>query len=136
ECPVEAVVTLRARIVQIRDVASVGTVGYGATHAVRPPCRLAVCAVGYADGYPRAVGNRCHASFGGRRLPVVGRVSMDLTCIDVSSVPAGEIRAGDYVDLLGGAVSLDEVAAAAGTIGYEILTRLGSRLERRYLGDF
>lgn len=136
ECPVEPVVTLRARIVQIRDVASVGTVGYGATHAVRPPCRLAVCAVGYADGYPRAVGNRCHASFKGVRVPVVGRVSMDLTCVDVSAVPADAIRPGDYIDLIGGAVTLDEVASAADTIGYEILTRLGSRLERRYIGEF
>jgi len=136
ECPVEPVVTLRARIVQIRDVASVGTVGYGATHAVRPPCRLAVCAVGYADGYPRAVGNRCHASFKGVRVPVVGRVSMDLTCVDVPAVPADAIRPGDYIDLIGGAVTLDEVASAADTIGYEILTRLGSRLERRYIGEF
>lgn len=136
ECPVEPVVTLRARIVQIRDVASVGTVGYGATHAVRPPCRLAVCAVGYADGYPRAVGNHCHASFKGVRVPVVGRVSMDLTCVDVSAVPADAIRPGDYIDLIGGAVTLDEVASAADTIGYEILTRLGSRLERRYIGEF
>ncbi|HEX6993790.1 MAG TPA: alanine racemase [Gammaproteobacteria bacterium] len=135
-CPVEPVVTLRARIVQLRDVASVGTVGYGATHAVRPPCRLAVCAVGYADGYPRAVGNRCDASFEGIRVPVVGRVSMDLTCVDVSAVPADAIRPGDYIDLIGGAVTLDDVAAAADTIGYEILTRLGSRLERRYIGEF
>jgi alanine racemase len=134
--PVEPVVTMRARIVQVRDVSEPGTVGYGATHDVAPPCRLAVCALGYADGYPRAVGNRCDASFDGRRVPVVGRVSMDLTCVDVSSVPAAAIRAGDYVDLIGGAVSLDEVAAAAGTIGYEILTRLGARLERRYLGEF
>lgn len=135
-CPVEPVVTLRARIVQVRDVCAAGTVGYGATHAVQPPCRLAVCAVGYADGYPRAVGNRCAASFDGVRVPVVGRVSMDLTCIDVSAIPADAIRPGDYVDLIGGAVTLDEVAAAANTIGYEILTRLGSRLERRYIGEF
>ena len=135
-CPVEPVVTLRARVVQVRDVASEGTVGYGATYALRPPCRIAVCAVGYADGYPRAVGNRCDASFEGMRVPVVGRVSMDLTCIDVSALPAGAIRPGDYVELIGGAVALDEVAAAAGTIGYEILTRLGSRLERHYIGEF
>ena len=135
-CPVEPVVTVRARIVQLRDVAVAGTVGYGATYAVQPPCRLAVCAVGYADGYPRAVGNRCVASFDGTRLPVVGRVSMDLTCIDVSALPAGALRPGDYIDLIGGAVTLDEVAVAADTIGYEILTRLGSRLERRYIGEF
>jgi len=69
-------------------------------------------------------------------VPVVGRVSMDLTCVDVSAIPADEIRPGDYIDLIGGAVTLDEVAAAADTIGYEILTRLGSRLERRYIGEF
>lgn len=135
-CPVEPVVNLRARVVQVRDVTCEGTVGYGATYALRPPCRIAVCAVGYADGYPRAVGNRCDASFEGARVPVVGRVSMDLTCLDVSALPEGAIRPGDYVDLIGGAVTLDEVATAADTIGYEILTRLGPRLERRYIGEF
>ena len=134
--PVEPVVTLRARIVQIRVVSRPCTVGYGATHGVAPPCRLAVCALGYADGYPHAVGNRCDASFDGRRVPVVGRVSMDLTCVDITSVPPAAIQAGDHIELIGGADSLDEVAAAAGTIGYEILTRLGPRLERRYLGEF
>ncbi|HEX7081775.1 MAG TPA: alanine racemase [Gammaproteobacteria bacterium] len=133
--PVEPVVTLRARIVQVRDVAEATTVGYGATYVARPPCRLAVCGVGYADGYPRAVGNRCAASFNGRRLPVVGRVSMDLTCLDVSSVPPGEIGPGDYVELVGKETTLDEIAAAAGTISYEILTGFGKRLERRYEGD-
>lgn len=135
-CPVEPVVRLRARIVQVRDIMAAGTVGYGATHDITPPCRLAVCAVGYADGYPRAVGNRGEASFDGRRVPVVGRVSMDLTCVDVSHVPAGTIGPGDYVDLIGGSVTLDDVAGAAGTIGYEILTRLGRRLERRYIGEY
>lgn len=135
-CPAEPVVTLRARILQLRDVEVAGTVGYGATYEVQPPCRLAVCAVGYADGYPRAAGSRCDASFDGRRVPVVGRVSMDLICVDISTVPRDSIRPGDYVELIGSSVTLEEVAAAADTIGYEILTRLGSRLERRYLGEF
>lgn len=135
-CAVEPVIKLEARIVQIREVEEAATVGYGATHRVHPPCRLAVCAVGYADGYPRAVGNACSAAFRGIRVPVVGRVSMDLTCIDVTAVPAEVIAAGDYVELIGPHITLEEVAAAAGTIGYEILTRLGARLERRYEGEF
>src|SRR5690606_30265242 len=81
--PVEPVVSLRARIIQLRDVASTGTVGYGATHAVQPPCRLAVCALGYADGYPRAVGNRCDASFHGTPEPVIRPVAMDAPSHDV-----------------------------------------------------
>ncbi len=135
-CPVEPVVTLRARIVQIRDISSACTVGYGATCDVQPPCRIAVCAVGYADGYPRAAGNRCGASFAGIRVPVVGRVSMDLTCVDISAVPVDAVRTGDHIELIGAAVTLEEVAAAAGTIGYEILTQLGERLARRYIGEF
>ena len=134
--PIETVVTLSARVVQIREIAEPVTVGYGATYKARPPCRLAVCGVGYADGYPRAAGNICDAAFRGTRLPVVGRVSMDLTCIDVSALPPSAISVGDYVELIGPTITLDEVANAAGTIGYEILTRLGSRLERRYEGAF
>lgn len=132
ESPVEPVVTLRARVVQLREVAEATTVGYGATHDAQPPCRLAVCAVGYADGYPRAVGNRGAASVNGTRVPVVGRVSMDLACLDVTAVPDGEISPGDYVELIGPDVALDEVAEAAGTVNYEILVNLGARLERRY----
>lgn len=132
--PVEQVVQLQAKIVQLRDVEEECTVGYGATHDTHASSRLAICGVGYADGYPRSVGNRVSASFKGIRVPVVGRVSMDLTCLDVSNVPAAEIAVGDYADLIGGAVGIDEVAAAAGTISYEILTGLGGRLERRYLG--
>lgn len=135
-CPVEPVVTLRARVVQVRDISASGTVGYGATHRVQPPGRIAVCAVGYADGYPRAAGNRCYASFEGTRVPVVGRVSMDLTCVDVSAVPDDAIRAGDHIELIGAVATLEEVATAAGTIGYEILTRLGARLARRYIGEY
>lgn len=134
--PVETVVTVKARIVQIRDVTEATTVGYGATYDARPPCRLAVCGVGYADGLPRAIGNVGEAAFRGKRLPVVGRVSMDLTCVDISAVPRDAVAAGDDVELIGPTVTLEEVASCAGTIGYEILTRLGSRLERRYEGEF
>jgi alanine racemase len=138
--PVEPVVTLRGRILQLRDVAEATTVGYGATHDAAPPCRLAVCGIGYADGYPRAAGNRCEAAFGGIRVPVVGRVSMDLTCVDVTRIPAEDIRVGEYIDFIGGGsagggIGLHEIAAAAGTIDYEILTGLGLRLHRLYVGE-
>lgn len=132
--PVEPVATLEGRILQLRDVTAATTVGYGATHRAEPPSRLAVLGVGYADGYPRCLGNRAQAAYRGLRVPVVGRVSMDLLCVDVSAVARGEISVGDYVELFGPTVALDEIAASAGTLAYEILTGLGARLERRYTG--
>jgi alanine racemase len=131
--PMEPVVTLRARIVQIREVDEALTVGYGATYEAAPPARLAVLGVGYADGYPRCLGNLGQAAVGGRRVPVVGRVSMDLLCVDISALAANEVRVGDWAELFGTTVTLDEVAEAAGTISYEILTGLGQRLHREYL---
>jgi alanine racemase len=133
--PFEPVVRLLAPIVQIRDVDAVQTVGYGATFGIAPPARLAIVALGYADGYPRALGNRGVVAIAGRRAPVVGRVSMDLICCDVTALPRGFVRVGDPVEAIGPNVALDEVAAAAGTIGYEILTRLSPRLKREYRGQ-
>ena len=131
--PMEPVVTVKARILQIRAVDEALTVGYGATYGAVPPARLAVLGVGYADGYPRALGNVGAAAVGGRRVPIVGRVSMDLVCIDVSAVPADAVQCGDWVELVGPTIPLEEVAAAAGTVNYEILTRLGRRLHREYV---
>jgi alanine racemase len=130
--PMAPVVTLAARILQIRQVDEPLTVGYGATYAAAAPGRLAALGVGYADGYPRAAGNAATAAIAGRRVPVVGRVSMDLMCVDVSNVPPRESRVGDWVELFGTEIGIDKVAAAAGTISYEILTRLGKRLHRDY----
>jgi alanine racemase len=132
--PMEPVVTLKARILQIREVDEALTVGYGATYRAAPPARLATLGVGYADGYPRCLGNVGVAAVGGVRVPVVGRVSMDLICVDVSAVSANDVRVGDWVELIGAEVTLDEVAEAAGTISYEILTGLGQRPHREYLG--
>ena len=131
--PVEPVVTLEARILQLRDIAEQLTVGYGATYAVEPPSRLAVLAIGYADGYPRSLGNRAVAWVDGQAAPIVGRVSMDLVCIDVSRCDPGAVREGQFVELFGASIAIDDVAAAAGTISYELLTGLGSRLERHYI---
>lgn len=133
--PVRPVVRLEARVLQVRELGEDATVGYGASARLRPPARIATVGAGYADGYPRALGNRGYASIAGRRVPVIGWVSMDLTTLDISSLPAGAIDVGDTVDLLGGGVPLEEAAELAGTVSYELLTRLSTRLVRRYHGD-
>ncbi|HXQ32113.1 MAG TPA: alanine racemase [Steroidobacteraceae bacterium] len=130
--PMRPVVRLEARVLQVRDIAEDAWVGYGATWHARAPARIATVGAGYADGYPRALGGRGFAFAAGRRLPVVGRVSMDLTTIDVTELAADALRTGDYVDLLGGGVPLEEAATLAGTISYELLTGLAPRLARRW----
>jgi alanine racemase len=132
--PVEAVVSLRAPILQLRTLDAPATIGYGATYAASPPARIAVVALGYSDGYPRSLSNRGVASINGKRVPIVGRVSMDMLCLDVSALPKQDVSEGMLVDLIGDGVSLDEVATSAGTISYEILTHLGGRLRREYRG--
>jgi alanine racemase len=131
--PMGAVVTLRAPILQIRRVDAAMTVGYGATHAIARGGRVATVALGYADGWRRALGNRGHAAIGTHRAPLIGRVSMDLVTVDVSSVPEDVARPGAMAEFIGPHRTVDEVAADAGTIGYEILTGLGPRVERVYV---
>jgi alanine racemase len=133
-----------ARIIQIRDAPSGSTVSYGATHQLSRNSRLAVVSAGYADGYLRSLsGSGVPLRAGGapgafgfianRRVPVIGRVTMDLTIFDVTDVPENEIRTGDYIELFGPNIALDDAARAGGTIGYELLTALGLRYERRYI---
>jgi alanine racemase len=131
--PMECVATLTAPILQLRDIGEPQTVGYGATYLAAPPARLAVVRIGYADGYPRSLGNVGTVALHGRRVPVVGRVSMDLICVDVSGLSRDQARIGDPVELIGPTVGVDEVAAAAGTIRPAILTGLGSRPARLYV---
>lgn len=129
--PMREVVALQAPILQIHDIATGETVGYeGAWRAARPS-RIATLGVGYADGYPRALSNRATARFDGRVVPLVGRVSMDLTTFDITDTGA---KPGDMLHLLGGGHGVDALAAEAGTNGYEILTSLGRRYRRHYLG--
>ena len=130
--PMEPVVTLHAVVLQTRIVGKQRTVGYGATHTVRSGGRLATVGAGYADGYPRALGNCGVAFIAGTEVRVVGRVSMDMITLDVSGLAPGMVRPGDTVELLGPNVLVDDLARAAGTIGYEILTCLGPRWQRRY----
>ncbi len=132
--PMAEVVRLQGKIVQVRDVDSPQTVGYGATHRVTAPGRIATVPVGYADGYQRSLGNRAYAAIGGVRVPVVGRVSMDLITLDVSALPPEAAQPGALVDLIGGGCPIDEVAGWADTIAYELLTGLGRRFARRYVG--
>jgi alanine racemase len=132
--PMRQVVRLQGRILQLREIDPPRSVGYGATHRAAGSTRIATVAVGYADGYLRSLSNRGSAWLGDRRVPVVGRVSMDLITLDVTGVSAEATRPGALVDLIGPSLSADEVAEAAGTIGYEILTSLGRRYRRLYLG--
>ena len=128
--PMRPVVGLSARILQIRSVPRGEAVGYGAAWTAQRITRLAVVAAGSADGYSRAVGSTdgqagAEAVVAGVRCPVVGRVSMDLLAVDITDLPEHTAHRGDLVTLIGSALTLDEVAAVAGLIPYELLTGLG-----------
>ncbi len=130
--PTRAVVRLQGRVAQLRDIPAGAAIGYGATLRAARPMRLATVAVGYGDGLPRSLGNRGAAWLDHHRLPIVGRVSMDSLTLDATGAPVG---LGALVDLIGPRNRLDDVAADAGTIGYEILTALGARYRRRYVDE-
>lgn len=129
----EAVV-LKSKILQVREIDLPQTVGYGATHRAVGPTRIATVPVGYADGYPRGLSSSGFAIVDGVRVPVVGRVSMDLITLDVTALPAARCPPGTDATLLGDGVNIDDLADAAGTISYEILTHLGQRYQRTYIG--
>ena len=131
--PFQAVVSASAEIIQIRDVAAGETVGYGATFTAPASMQTATVAAGYADGIFRAAGNSAFAAINGVQVPYLGRVSMDLIVLDISALDARSVRPGDMADLIGPAVSVDDLAQASGTIGYEVLTSLGARYKRRYI---
>jgi alanine racemase len=137
--PMRAVVELQARILQVRTVPRGETVGYDATWTAKRATRLAVVAVGYADGYMRSASAAderpgADAIVAGQRCLLAGRVSMDLIAIDITDLPDNAARRGDLVTLIGGEISVDDVASVAGTIGYEVLTSLGRRYHRVYRG--
>jgi len=133
EHPLREVVRLTARVIQVRELVREQSVGYGATCTLPAGTRLATVSVGYADGYLRSFGNCGVAAVAGVRVPVVGRVSMDLITLDVTALPSSAVQSGTPVELVGGAVPIDELARAAGTISYEILSSLGARLQRVYV---
>jgi len=130
--PMAQVIRLQAKVLQVRTIDTRQGVGYGSTYQAVPGARLATIAAGYADGYPRRLSNTGDVYFGEFRAPVVGRVSMDLITVDVSQVPEPLCRPGQLADLIGPLNSIDDVADKAATIGYELLTQLGSRYHRVY----
>jgi alanine racemase len=137
--PMLPVVELKSRIVQIRTIERGETVGYGGTWTARRPTKLAIVSVGYADGYFRAAsandGTRgAEVMVAGKRCPVAGRISMDLTAIDITDLPPNAARRGHLVTLIGEGITVDELAHHFGTIGYNVLTSLGSRYVRIYKG--
>jgi alanine racemase len=130
--PMRPVVRLRAKIVQIRKIDRGESVGYGAAHVMDSPGFLATAAIGYADGWPRSLSRRGCGWLAGKRVPLLGRVSMDLATFDVSAIDPAQRHPGAMIELLGEHYGVDEAAADAGTIGYEILTALGARYHRVY----
>jgi alanine racemase len=130
--PLRQAVALDARIVQVRTIEAGDAVGYGARYVADGTRRIATIAVGYADGWLRALSGRGCAYIDGVRVPIAGTVSMDSITLDVTGIPDARLQPGMTVELLGAHQHVDAVAADAGTIGYEVLTRLGSRFERRY----
>ncbi len=132
--PMLPVVTLQAKVMQTRTVEAGTSVGYGGHWVAPHTSRIATVSVGYADGYLRSLSNQGSAWLGAVELPLVGRVSMDTITLDVTALPDNAIRPGTLVDLLSPRHTVDDVAARAGTIGYEIVTSLGQRYLLRYDG--
>jgi alanine racemase len=137
--PMRPVAELKGRIIQVRHIGKGESVGYGATFTAARPSRIAVIAVGYADGFLRSAAASKGKPAGevlvaGKRCPVAGRVSMDITAVDVTDLAEGAARRGDFATLIGEGMSVDDLAAGMGTVGYEVLTHLGRRYHRVYKG--
>jgi alanine racemase len=129
--PLRTVARLEAQVLQLRTLGAGESVGYGATYSSPEGATLAVVGAGYADGLPRLLSNRGSLAWRGERCPIRGRVSMDLTVVDVSACPVTP-AVGDWLECFGDVISLDEAAGWAGTIGYELLTGIGARVPRIY----
>jgi alanine racemase len=137
--PMRPVIELKGRIAMVRSVNKGDTVGYGASWTATRPSRLAIVAAGYGDGFFRSAGAAkgkapAQVIIAGKHCPLVGRVSMDCFAVDVTDIPAGQARRGEFATLIGGDIGIDDLAAACGTIGYEVLTNLGKRYYRIYRG--
>jgi alanine racemase len=137
--PMKPVVELKVRIAKLRDIAFGETVGYDATWTARRPSRLAIVTMGYADGFFRSQSGSDQKPGGtlivnGKPCPIVGRISMDLIALDITELPAGSVRRGDFATVIGEGRDADALGAMLGTIGYEVLTSLGRRYARIYKG--
>lgn len=123
--------TLSARLVAVRQISAGESVGYGKTWTAKRESKIGTIAIGYGDGYPRHARNGTPVAIRGKRVPLVGRVSMDLITVDLTEHP--EARIGDEAELWGGQISVNEVAACSDTIGYELLTGISPRVRCEYL---
>ncbi|MBB4050890.1 alanine racemase [Devosia subaequoris] len=138
--PMQPVVTLHVPILQVTEGRTGESVGYGATYTLNRNSKLAILGYGYADGFLRALSGTNPRPGGkvfirGKLCPVIGRISMDLTVVDVTELGSDLPTPGEGAEVLGANVSIDDQADAAGTIGYEILTSLKGRYSRNYVGD-
>ena len=129
---IAAVATLSAEVLQVRDVPVGESVGYGASWVAQRPSRIGTVSCGYADGYPRTAPSGTSVVIHGQRVPLAGRVSMDMLAVDLTDLPQAQL--GDAVELWGAQMPIDELAQACGTIGYELLTKVTGRVPRRYIG--
>jgi len=131
------VMSLKSQIVQLKDVPAGFRISYGSTYETAVPTRIATVPIGYADGYSRLLSSRGEMLVRGIRVPVVGRVCMDLTMIDVGAVDG--VATGDEVVVMGGQgreeITADEIAELLSTINYEVVTSIAARVERRYVLD-
>ncbi len=143
--PMQSVAAAHARVVHVRHARAGETVSYGASHSLTRDSVVAIVSVGYADGYHRsgsgsgvslrqAVTDAAEGAIHGRRVRVCGRITMDLTMFDVTDLGINGVSPGDWIELFGDTISIDEAATAAGTISYELLTSLGRRYHRHYVG--
>ena len=129
------VVTLKAKILQIQEVKAEQPVGYGSTYRFSKSGRIATAALGYADGFHRTLSNCGYGYFGEYKVPIVGRISMDLTTFDISEVPEAALAGVNEIEIIGEHISLDDIAKVKGTIAYEVLTDIGSRYFHQYVGE-
>jgi alanine racemase len=127
-----AAMTLASELIAVRRIEAGESVGYGASFTAERPMRIGTVACGYADGYPRHARNGTPVIVGGVRTRLLGRVSMDMLAVDLDPLPAAGI--GTPVELWGARLPIDEVAASAGTIGYELMCALASRVPVRTVG--
>ncbi|WP_062116031.1 alanine racemase [Aureimonas sp. AU40] len=133
------VATLHARVLQVHTATRGEAAGYGATARLDRATRIATVGIGYADGYPRTASGVTpwrteepapDMAIAGHRAPVLGRISMDMTLLDVTDLPEDAVRPGEVAEVFGPTIPLDEVARRCGTISYELLTQLGARVQR------
>ena len=133
ENPMHNVVSLVSKIIHIKTIDENGMVGYGNMCPVAKGARLATIPVGYADGYLRSLTNRGYVYLKGKKVPTLGKISMDMTMIDISCFKEGEINLNDEVEIIGKNINLSNLSTQAGTIPYEILTSFSSRFKREFV---